>query len=220
MIRKTRPVVAAASLFVLFACSPQAPAEAPEKVSDAEATDDEASAQSTEATKRAADEAESEPPQEPESAVRDVVSSEGTSFVFDFNASDIGQKTDERCRKEAADDMKKLAECRKRVQDRLGMPLLRFAEEEGTWYWFTYDRRGADLSMHRKIAFEFGEETPTTLTILPKGRDLGMRPKAVPASLLLTMPNPNTLEVEDSKHGKMVYRAKVGIFEAAKPISD
>ena len=144
---------------------------------------------------------------------REIITSQETAFLLDFIASEIGEKTEEKCRKQAGEDMKKFADCKRKVQDKLGMPMLKFEEKDGSWWWLTYDRRGSDLVVLHQIEFEFGEETANALTILPKGRDKGRKPKSFPSQVVITLPNDNSIELDDPTHGKMVFRARIGILE-------
>ncbi len=215
MDRFTRISLSSTFALLLAACAgskqnADAPQEAP---ASAEASAPEASATPGADAQPGPEQAESEASEPSGPPLKDIVASGETAFVFDFLASDIGKKTEEQCRKSAGDDMKKFADCKRKVQDKLGMPILRFEEQEGSWWWLTYDRRGSDLVLMHKIEFTFGEETEDTLKILPKGRDRGKKPRSVPSELVIAVPNPNSIAIDDPQHGKMVYRARVGILE-------
>lgn len=193
---------------------------------DVKAPDENAASDGSDATAADAAKAEAKPasaPPKDESAsteppIRDIVCSQETAFVLDFASSDIGVQTEEKCRKSAGEDNKKFADCRRKTQDKLGMPVVKFEEKDGAWWWLTYDRRGSELVMLHKVAFTFAEETKDSLTIKPEGKDMGRKPGPVPAELVIKVPDANTIEIQDPKLGKMVYRAKIGIVEQPKPI--
>ncbi len=195
---------------------------------DAKSPDDSAAADSA-TDKKAADadkatetKAEAEPAKEEsasnEPQVRSIVTSESVAFVFDFVASEVGTTTEEKCRKSAGEDNKKFADCRRKIQEKLGVLVLQFKEKDGKWWWTTHDRRGSELKLLHKVAFTFGEETKDSLTIIPEGKDVGPKPAPVPDKLVIKVPDANTIEIDDPKLGKTVYRAKIGIVEEGKPV--
>ena len=214
----THQVLPLAFASVLFACSTAKPEV---KSADDAATEEDApkAEADTASTNEAADSEGSKDESTNEedgyhgAPPKDIVTSPETTFVLDFVASEIGEKTEERCRKQAGDDMKKFSECKRRVQDKLGMPMLKFEEKEGKWWWLTYDRKGSQLVLLHKVEFELGEQTKNTLTIHPKGRDTGRRPKVFPSQVVITLPNENSIELQDPTHGRMMYRARIGILE-------
>jgi hypothetical protein len=94
---------------------------------------------------------------------------------------------------------------------------MQFKQEKGTWYWITLRRKGATLTTLHKIAFEFGEEKPTSVVINPKGRDSGTSPmRNIPNSVTIEVPNEFSIAIQDPAAGRLVYEAKIGITSADK----
>ena len=165
-------------------------------------------------------EAEPESSNDPFRLVRtpkDIVTAGDTSFVFNFNASEVGSKADARCQARAAGDMQKKAACLSRRRDQFGTKILRFvnkgSDEREDWWYVTYDRRGSQLVALHKLKFEFGEQTDKTINILPQGKDKGLAPMSpVPRKVVISVPNEYSIELVDPVHGTLVYEAKIGII--------
>ncbi|HEY3664796.1 MAG TPA: hypothetical protein VGL19_02305, partial [Polyangiaceae bacterium] len=63
-----------------------------------------------------------------------------------------------------------------------------------------------------KFEVEFGPETPGSVVLKPKGKDLGSAPGRTPASVTIAVPNEDEISLNDPKLGKLVYEAKIGIL--------
>ncbi|HZF54681.1 MAG TPA: hypothetical protein VE093_38800 [Polyangiaceae bacterium] len=145
-------------------------------------------------------------------SVKDIVTAPTIAFQFDFNNSEINNVTEDRCNKESNGDPKANADCMQAARSKQGVHVHRFVEKNGTWFWSTYERRGNQMVLLHKFAFEFGEETKNTLEIKPIGKDLGLAPMPAPRSLLIKCPNDFSIELTDPKLGRMVFDAKMGLI--------
>jgi hypothetical protein len=149
----------------------------------------------------------------PDRPPREIITTEDSAFEFNFSASEIGEKTSDKCEAEAEGDMKARNECKREVQDKVGVTIQRFIEQQGTWWWITYQRRGRQLTALHRIAFEWGEETDNTIQLKPVGKDQGMAPLSpVPRSVIITIPNSYSIELNDKQWGRMQYSTKFGMF--------
>jgi len=145
-------------------------------------------------------------------SVKDIVTAPTIAFQFDFNNSEINNVTEDRCNKESNGDPKANADCMQAARSKQGVHVHRFVEKNGTWFWSTYERRGNQMVLLHKFAFEFGEETKNTLEIKPIGKDLGLAPGPTPRSLLIKCSNEFSMELTDPKLGRVVFDAKMGLI--------
>jgi hypothetical protein len=149
----------------------------------------------------------------PDRPPRDILTTEETTFVLKFEASEVGQKAEESCRESAEDDPKAFNECKAKARSKIGETIQHFKEKDGKWWWITYLRKGRQLAAIHRIQFEWGEETDNTITLLPQGKDEGSaRMSAVPKKVVVTIPNSYQIMIEDPQHGKMYYSASIGLL--------
>jgi hypothetical protein len=144
---------------------------------------------------------------------KDVISSQGVMFSFSFKKSDAYEKARTKCEGKSGDDPAKLAKCMGKAGQQFDADSIAFRkDDEGVWWWTTIRRRGKSLTALHKIEFEFGNETETSITIKPKGRDKGSKPMRVPAELVIQVPDDTGIVLDDPKHGRMFYEAKMGLI--------
>lgn len=142
---------------------------------------------------------------------QDIVTAPDSIFMFSFNASDMKRGAEERCDARAKDDPKKRAECMTKEKEKIPADGMQFKQEKGKWYWLTLRRKGNTLINLHKVPVEFADETETTLVLKPVGKDEGTQPGKAPGETKIEVPNDYQIIVEDPKHGKMVYEAKLGL---------
>jgi hypothetical protein len=144
---------------------------------------------------------------------KDIITAPDLLFVFSFASSEIGEKTEERCAKQAKDNPKKQNQCTAKERKKITQDVVGFSQDKkGKWWWLTARMKGSRLVPLHKVAFEFGEEKADSIVIKPKGRDKGTKPWAnVPKSVTIGVPNEFSIVLTDPKYGKMVYEAKIGI---------
>jgi hypothetical protein len=204
------------SLILLAACggshaaadAPKAEgsAEAPDKGADSDAGSD-AKAEST-ATKAAA-KPDDDAPKATRSA-QDILTAPDVVFMFSFNESDVKQTADSKCTASSGNDPKKLNQCMAAARKAIDVDGYRFQEKDGKWFWITVRVKGKVLATLHKFEVEFGPETPGSVVLKPKGKDLGSAPGRTPASVTFAVPNEDEITLNDPKLGKLVYEAKIG----------
>jgi hypothetical protein len=149
----------------------------------------------------------------PERPPREFITAEDTSFSFNFDASDVGQKAQEKCQRQAGDDPEARLRCERRARDKFGVDVLQFVNQGGTWWWITYRRTGNRLARMNKVPVEFGETTVNTITISPVGKDQGTGPLGkTPRKVVITIPDNFSIVLIHPVRGRLVYSAKLGLI--------
>jgi hypothetical protein len=199
--------------FCLVACGGGQPAaETSETPAPSEAPAPAESEPAAEAPAKADETAASEPSEgpAPKRSPKDLLTASGTLFSLSFKQSEPYQAAEAACSKKAGDNPEKKAECMGKARDKLEGESMFFKQEaDGTWIWTTLRKSGAKVVVLHKVEFEFGNETATTVTLKPKGKDKGSKPKAFPAEVVIEV-NDLGIEMQDPKLGKLVYEAKLG----------
>lgn len=192
---------------------PEAEAAATEEETDAaasEAPDSEESPEKEEA-KETADSSTSGPAFK--RTPKDIVTAPDVVFMFSFNESDVRTRAEEHCDSRAKDDPKKRADCMSKEKSKIDSDGMQFKLEKDRWYWLTIRRKGKTLVSLHKIPVEFTNETDNSIVLKPVGKDEGtLRGRGAPGETKVEVPNDYQIILNDSKHGKMVYEAKVGLI--------
>jgi hypothetical protein len=148
---------------------------------------------------------------------KDMLTAPEVTFMFSFNQSEPKAKAEEKCQAQTKGEGKKMADCMRKASSKFAVDGIQFKQEKGTWYWITLRRKGSTLTTLHKIPFEFGEETPTSVVIKPKGKDSGGSPmRNIPNSVTIEVPNEFSIALTDPEAGRLVYEAKIGITSADK----
>ena len=84
-------------------------------------------------------------------------------------------------------------------------------DEHDQWWWITVRQNGNRLVALHKIPVELGEETATSVTLKPVGKDKGSAPMNPPAKVVFEVPNDYQIAIQDPKAGRLVFQAKVGV---------
>ena len=199
------------------------PAEAPEDAkaddkaapsSDAgDKADDKADGAKPDASKEAAKpSAPADDGPKPTRTAQDILTAPDVVFLFDFNDSEPKQAAEEKCTKKAGDNPKKMNECMAGERKAFPAEGHRFKKDEkGQWWWITVRQKGNVLTAVHKIPVEFGEETATSITLKPIGKDKGSAPMNPPAKIVFEVPNDYQIALKDPKAGRLVFQAKVGV---------
>ncbi len=148
----------------------------------------------------------------PTRTAQDILTAPDVVFLFSFNDSEPKQAAEEKCTKKAGDNPKKMNECM--AEERKAFPAdgHRFKKDDkGQWWWITVRQSGNRLTSLHKIPIEFGEETATSITLKPTGKDKGSAPMNPPAKIVFEVPNDYQIALKDPKAGRLVYQAKVGV---------
>jgi hypothetical protein len=199
--------------------SPPEPAETPSKSEPASEapppSDEEQSSESSEKKEGAKEDEESsessaKEPAKPTRSPKEILTTEGMLFSFSFKDSDLYQKAEKDCADKSGGDNQKKADCMTKAGASVEADSMIFKKEvDGKWTWITARRAGSKVTVLHKFEIEFGEETPNSITLKPKGRDQGTKRMATPAQVQLEV-NDSGIVVNDPKLGKMVYVGKLG----------
>ena len=142
----------------------------------------------------------------------DIITAPDVVFLFSFNDSDVKQAAEEKCDKKAGSDAKKKNQCMAAERKSIPADGHRFKQDErGQWWWITVRQSGNRLVALHKIPFELGEETPSSITLKPTGKDKGQAPMSVPAKVVFEVPNDYQIALKDPKLGRLVFQAKIGV---------
>lgn len=141
----------------------------------------------------------------------DILTAPDTLFLFSFNDSDAKQAAETKCDEKAGNNPKKKNECMAAERKNFPPDGHRFKKDGGQWWWITVRQNGNRLVTMHKIPFEFGEETPTSITLKPTGKDKGQAPMNVPAKVVFEVPNDYQIALKDPKLGRLVFQAKIGV---------
>jgi len=141
----------------------------------------------------------------PSKSATDILTAPDVVFLFSFNDSEPKQVADEKCGKSAGNDAKKLNACMAAERKKFPADGYRFKQDEkGQWWWITVRQNGNRLAVLHKVAIELGDETATSVTLKPVGKDKG-------AATVIEVPNDYQIAVKDPKAGRLVFQAKVGV---------
>jgi hypothetical protein len=188
---------------------PEAKADSAEKSSDAGKED----AEPSEDKKNA--KAEAKPADDgpkPSRTAQDILTAPDVVYLFSFNDSEPKQVAEEKCTKKAGDNPKKMNECMAGERKKFPADGHRFKKDErDQWWWITVRQTGNRLVALHRIPVEFGEETPTSVTLKPVGKDKGTKPMNPPAQIVFEVPNDYQIVLKDPKAGRLVFQAKVGV---------
>lgn len=205
------------------ACAGSKPAEAPDAEQASAASSADKPAEATESAdkpdakadapkKDAAPSAPADDGPKPTRTAQDILTAPDVVFLFSFNDSEPKQAAEEKCSKKAGDNAKKMNECMAAERKKFPADGHRFKKDErGQWWWITVRQAGNRLLALHKIPVEFGEETATSVTLKPVGKDKGSAPMNPPAKIVFEVPNDYQIAVQDPKAGRLVFQAKVGV---------
>jgi hypothetical protein len=148
----------------------------------------------------------------PSRTALDILTAPDVVFLFDFNDSEPKQAAEAKCEKKAANNPKKKNECMATERKAFPADGHRFKKDEkGQWWWITVRQKGNRLTALHKIPVEFGDETATSITLKPVGKDKGSAPMNPPAKIVFEVPNDYQIALKDPKAGRLVFQAKVGV---------
>jgi hypothetical protein len=193
---------------------PEAKADAKDatKEGDTDAKSDDAKSGDKDDKKADAKPAPADDGPKPSRTAQDILTSPDVVYLFSFNDSEPKQAAEEKCTKKAGDNPKKMNECMAAERKKFPADGHRFKKDErDQWWWITVRQNGNRLVALHKIPVEFGEETPTSVTLKPVGKDKGSAPMNPPAKIVFEVPNDYQIAIKDPKAGRLVFQAKVGV---------
>jgi hypothetical protein len=158
----------------------------------------------------------SEAPAKPARSAQDILTAPDVVFMLSFNDSDVKQTAESKCTASSANDQKKQSQCLSKARQALDVDGYRFREQDGKWWWLTLRTQGKVVHTLHKFEIEFGPEKDRSISIKPKGKDLGSTPERVPGPITIDVPNEYQIVLNDPKLGKLVYEAKIGIATEEK----
>ena|SRR6187402_963965 len=189
----------------------QEPAKAEPAASEPSASDAPAAAASAQAPAAKAEPKPSDGPK-PTRSPQDILTAPDTVFLFSFNDSEPKQVAEEKCDKQAGSDPKKKNQCMAAARKQFPADGHRFKQDEhGQWWWITVRQQGNRLVAMHKFQVEFGEQTDTSITLKPVGKDKGSAPMNAPAKVVFEVPNDYQIALKDPKAGRLVFQAKIGV---------
>ncbi len=148
----------------------------------------------------------------PSKSATDILTAPDVVFLFSFNDSDAKAAAEQKCSGKAGNDPKKLNACMAAERKNFPADGHRFKQDEkGQWWWMTVRLKGNRMVAIHKIPVEFGEETPTSVTLKPVGKDKGSTPMVPPAKVVVEVPNDYQIAFKDPKAGRLVFQAKIGV---------
>ncbi len=193
---------------------PEAEAKAEESKAD-EKTESDSAAKSDESDSKSTDKKEEPVSSEPKvtRSPKDIVTAPDVVFMFSFSGSDMSERAEQQCDEKIKDNPKKRAECMTRAKKKIEIDGMRFKQERGRWYWSTIRLKGKVVVTLNKVPIEFGKEDEHSIVLKPVGKDEGTAPGKGLSETKLAVPNDYQIELQDPKHGKMVFEAKIGLVE-------
>jgi hypothetical protein len=193
------------------------PAEAEPKTEAKQAKTEEASDTSDKPAEEKSDakKSDSKPASEsakPARSAQEILTAPDVVFMLSFNDSDVKQAAEAKCSASSGNDPKKMNGCMAKARKAIDIDGYQFKEVDGKWFWLTLKTTGKKLTTLHKFEVEFGPETPGSVSVKPKGKDLGSKAGRTPAPFTVQVPNDYQISLEDPKLGKLVYEAKIGLL--------
>jgi len=207
-------------LILLVACggspAPKAPepAEAEPKT-EAKSEEPADTSEKADAEKADTKKSDSKPASEstkPTRSAQEILTAPDVVFMLSFNDSDVKQAAETKCTASSGNDPKKMNGCMSKARQAIDVDGYQFKEVDSKWFWSTIKTKGKKLITLHKFEVEFGPETPGSVTVKPKGKDLGTKKGPTPGQFTVQVPNDYQISLDDPKLGKLVYEAKIGLL--------
>jgi hypothetical protein len=212
-------------LLLLAACGGAPAAKTPEpaeaepkteaKTEEASETGDKPDADKVEDKKAEDKKSDAKPAGEstkPARSAQDIITAPDVVFMLSFNDSDVKQAAETKCTASSGNDPKKMNGCMAKARKAIDIDGYQFKEVGGKWFWSTLRTQGKTLHTLHKFEIEFGPETPGSVSVKPKGKDLGSKAGRTPGPVTIQVPNDYQISLDDPKLGKLVYEAKIGLL--------
>jgi len=187
------------------------PAEKTEAKADTESDPGDKSEPEKAETKKSDAKPASDSPKTKRSA-QEILTAPDVVFMLSFNDSDVKQSAETKCSASSGNDPKKMNGCMSKARKAIDIDGYQFKEIGGKWFWLTLRTQGKNLHTLHKFEIEFGPEAEGSVTIKPKGKDLGSSPGKTPSAVTIQVPNDYQIALNDPKLGKLVYEAKIGLL--------
>jgi hypothetical protein len=188
------------------------PSEAEKPSEDAAKSDKPAAAKGDDAKAAAKPSPAADDGPKPSKSAADILTAPDVVFLFSFNDSEPKAQAEQKCSAKSGNDPKKQNACMSAEAKSFPADGHRFKQDEkGQWWWITVRQKGNRLVALHKIPVELGEETPTSVTLKPVGKDKGSSPMTPPAKVVVEVPNDYQIAFKDPKAGRLVFQAKIGV---------
>jgi len=153
--------------------------------------------------------AEASSGEKPTRPPHEILQLKDTLFKLNFEESERGQTAATACDQKAGDTPKKRSACMTQARDAIDVADAYQVQRLGDdWLWKAVRLRGNRLITLSKDVFEFGEETDNSIAIKFQGKP----PKGFASSeVKISVPSDYLIVVPDTRYGRLVYEAKVGI---------
>ena len=148
----------------------------------------------------------------PGRSAQEILTAPDVVFMLSFNYSDVKQAAETKCTASSGNDPKKMNGCMANARKAIDIDGYQFKEVDSKWFWSTLKTTGKKLTTLHKFEVEFGPETPGSVSVKPKGKDLGTKAGRTPAPFTVQVPNDYQIALDDPKLGKLVYEAKIGLL--------
>jgi len=148
---------------------------------------------------------------------KDIITAPEVTFMFNFNDSEPKEKAEKTCTAQSGEDAKKMALCMKKESGKFQADGMQFKKDKaGEWTWVTLRRKGSAITILHDVHIDFGDDSPSSVVIKPKGKDSGKQPGKMPGEVKIDVPNEFEIALQDPTYGRMVYEAKIGIMSSDK----
>jgi len=148
----------------------------------------------------------------PSRSAQEILTAPDVVFMLSFNDSDVKKAAETKCTASSGNDPKKMNGCMANARKAIDIDGYQFKEVDSKWFWSTLKTTGKKLTTLHKFEVEFGPETPGSVSVKPKGKDLGTKAGRTPAPFTVQVPNDYQISLDDPKLGKLVYEAKIGLL--------
>jgi hypothetical protein len=160
----------------------------------------------------------SEPEPEPKPPVREVLAAPDKAWVFSFRGSAAYEQAEARCDARHSEDLAARARCITKARDAFTADAMEFTRDDaGRDVWVIYREKANRLIQVYSVPIEYGEQSEDRVRIKKVGRGRGkalLFPDVSEFDVQLS--DEYTLQLEDSKHGRLSYDARLGLFTTGR----
>ena len=183
----------------------------PDAKDDAEKSDDKSDTKSDSKGDAKKADAKAADSMKPKRSAQDILTAPDVVFMLSFNDSDVKAAAESKCTAASGNDPKKMNQCMAKARKSLDIDGYRFKQKDGKWWFLTLRTQGKAVHVLHKFEVDFGAEKDDSVTLKPKGKDLGSAAGRLPSSITIQVPNEYQIVLTDPKLGKLVYEAKIGV---------
>lgn len=217
MILKTKAMLILTSLSLLaVACGGQTPeAETPaDETADEKGDPKTDKAASSEEGESESEAREDKAPEPQKASPKDVLLKDGTAFMIDHAASDMGKAAEAKCEKQAGDDVAKKANCLSKAINNMEREGFTFVDDGGEWWYVRFAVIKNKKQEYNRIRIDEGTVSGQKVTFKTTGADKGSKRKGkAPAEITFVVEDEYSIIMEDDKRGKLVLEPKMGLFQ-------